>query len=299
MNLLFIQKFKGKVLFGEEMKSYTSIGIGGKADVMAFPRDDADLKDLLVFSHTKKFPLFILGGGTNLLVRDGGIRGVVVNMTEGFKDVVWQKGGASAVVGAGAPLIALTNDCTERGLSGLEFACSIPGTVGGAVSMNAGAYGAEIEDVVEAVEFIDVKGKRGFAAKSEIGFDYRSTSLPDGAVIVRVHMSFEKKGVGEVAGLVEEFREKRKAAAAIKHPSAGSVFKNPEGRVAGKLVEEAGLKGSVSGRAMISKVHGNYIVNLGGAKARDVLSLMSLMRDRVYSLTGIALDPEIKVIGED
>lgn len=301
-HLLFIQKFKGKILFGEDMKKYTSIKIGGPAEVMAFPRGDSDLKDLLTFARTKKFPFYILGGGTNLLVRDGGIKGLVVNMTEGFGDINWQKGGAkktvTAIVGAGAGLQTLVNECTERGLTGLEFACSIPGTVGGAVMMNAGAYGGEMADVVDAVEVINDKGKRGFLSKSELDFSYRSANIPDAAVVVRVHMKFDVSTTEEVKGNVEKFREKRKRTAAIKYPSAGSVFKNPPGEIAGKLIQMAELKGTVEGRAMISEVHGNYIVNLGGARARDVLKLMSLMRDRIYSLKGIALEPEIKVVGE-
>jgi UDP-N-acetylmuramate dehydrogenase len=300
--LFFVQRFKGKVLFNVAMCEYTFLLIGGPADVMAFPRDDGDLKDLLVFANTKNYPAFILGAGTNLLVRDGGIRGIVVNMTEGFKDITWQEETGetlACVVGAGLSLARMVSVCTERGLTGLEFASGIPGTLGGAVIMNAGAYGHEMKDVVEGVEILDRKGKRGFLSRADLAFAYRSADIPEGAVVVRVHMRFEKKDPGEIKKSTEQYRARRKLTSDIRLPNAGSIFKNPEGYVTGKLVEEAGLKGVRYGDAQISEVHGNYIVNLGNAKAKDVLALISLIRDKIYSLKGIVLEPEIKVVGED
>jgi UDP-N-acetylmuramate dehydrogenase len=300
--LFFVQRFKGKVLFDVPMSQYTFLLIGGPADVMAFPRDEADLKDLLVFANTKNYPLFILGSGTNLLVRDGGIRGIVVSMAEGFKDISWQQasgGTVGAVVGVGVSLARMVSICTERGLTGLEFACGIPGTVGGGVIMNAGAYGHEMKDVTEGVEILDRKGKRGFLSRGDLASAYRSADIPEGAVVVRVHMRFKKKGPAEIKKRINDYRERRKLTSNIKLPNAGSIFKNPEGEVAGKLIEEAGLKGVRSGDAQVSEVHGNYIVNLGNAKAKDVLVLISLIRDRIYRLKGIVLEPEIKVVGED
>ncbi|MEE9614315.1 MAG: UDP-N-acetylmuramate dehydrogenase [Thermodesulfobacteriota bacterium] len=296
--LMFIQRFKGKVLFNVPMREYTSIGIGGPADVMAFPKNEADLKDLLSFADSKKFPVHVFGSGTDILVRDGGIRGVVVNMSEGFKDVSW-KGDTWAECGAGVGLARLVEQCRERGLSGIEFAAGIPGTVGGAVTMNAGAYGGEMQDVVDGVEVLGRKGKKGFISKADIGFDYRKTALPKGSVITRAHMSFKKKGVGEIEERIKEVRGRRKLTSPIKFPNAGSVFKNPAGEAAGKLIEEVGLKGERVGDAQISEVHANYIVNRGRAEARDVLTLMARVRDSVYSMKGIVLEPEIKVVGEE
>lgn len=297
-SLFFIQRFKGKVLFNVPMSEYTSFRIGGAADVMAFPQDEGDLKDIISFAETKGFPYYILGGGTNLLVRDGGIRGIVINMTEGFSETSWQDD-VEAVVGAGVKLPELVNESRERGLSGIEFACGIPGTVGGAVIMNAGAYGGEMKDVVEGIEFIGKKGQKGFMPGSEIGFSYRKTGLPKGIIVTRAHFSFEKSTPDKVASRIKEFKERRKASAAIHYPNAGSVFKNPEGLAAGKLIDDVGLKGERAGGAQVSEVHGNYIVNTGGARAKDVLQLMALMRDRVYSVKGVLLEPEIKVVGED
>lgn len=297
-SLFFIQRFKGKVLFNVPMSEYTSFRIGGPADVMAFPQDDADLKNLITFAEDKNFPYLILGNGTNLLVRDGGVRGVVINMCEGFKDVVWQED-MNAVVGAGMTLAALVNECRDMGASGLEFAANIPGTVGGAIVMNAGAYGAEIKDVCEAIELIGKKGRLTLVKKEDAGFAYRKSALPKGAAVIRAHLRFEKKAVEEIRKRIEEYRAKRRATSAIRLPNAGSIFINPEGCVAGRLIEEAGLKGERIGDAEVSEAHANYIVNRGTARAKDVLALMALIRDRIYGTRGIVLEPEIKVIGED
>ncbi|MBI5235340.1 MAG: UDP-N-acetylmuramate dehydrogenase [Deltaproteobacteria bacterium] len=297
-SLFFIQRFKGKVLFNVPMSEYTSLRIGGPADVMAFPQDDADLKNLITFAEDKGFPYQILGNGTNLLVRDGGIRGVVINMCEGFKEIIWQDD-MRAVAGAGATLASLLNGSRDRGASGLEFAVNIPGTVGGAVVMNAGAYGVEIKDVCEAIELIGRKGKPALVKKEDAGFAYRKSDLPKGAVVVRAHLKFERNTVEEIRKKIDEYRAKRRAAAAIHMPNAGSIFINPEGHIAGRLIEEAGLKGERIGGAEVSEAHGNYIVNRGNARAKDVLALMALIRDRIYGTRGIVLEPEIKVIGED
>ncbi len=296
--LFFVQRFKGKVLFNVPMSRYTSIRVGGPADVMAFPRDEADLRDIMVFATTKNFPLFVLGGGTNLVVRDGGIRGIVVNMTEGFEDITWSDE-TTVVVESGVGLAALVNRLKERSLGGLEFAAGIPGTVGGAVAMNAGAYGRDMSGVVEGVEVIDRKGKKGFIPAAELSFSYRKTSLPKDSIIVRVHMRFEKKDRSEIEEEIDRLRKRREDTGSVGYPSAGSIFRNPEGGYAGRLIEEAGLKGYRIGDAQISDVHANYIINRGEAKARDVLALMALARDRVFGLKGIVLEPEVRVVGED
>ncbi|HAO94057.1 MAG TPA: UDP-N-acetylenolpyruvoylglucosamine reductase [Deltaproteobacteria bacterium] len=297
-SLFFIQRFKGKVLFNVPMSEYTSIKIGGPADVMAFPQDEGDLKDILAFAEAKSFPFYILGGGTNLLVRDGGIRSIVINMSEGFKDIVWEDE-TNASVGAGVRLSELLFQCRERGLTGFEFASGIPGTIGGAVMMNAGAYGGEMKDIVEGVEVIGKKGVKNFIPKKDLAFAYRKAEVPKGAAVTRAHMKFEKSTPDAVKEKIRDLKERRKTTAHITFPNAGSVFRNPENKSAGRLIEEAGLKGERSGDAQISEVHANYIVNLGAAKAKDVLSLMALIRDRVYSQKGVVLEPEIKVIGED
>jgi UDP-N-acetylmuramate dehydrogenase len=281
-SLFFIQRFKGKVLFNVLMSDYTSLRIGGPADVMAFPQDEGDLKDLMAFADAKGFPFYVLGSGTNLLVRDGGIRGIVVNMTEGFKDITWLDGG-KAIVGAGVKLPDLVVQARDRGLSGIEF-----------------AYGGEMKDVVEGIEIAGRKGQKGFIPKSELNFSYRRAEVPKGAIVTRAHMAFVLKDVEEIRAKITEFRERRKStSSAINFPNAGSIFKNPDNAPAGRLIEEAGLKGERIGGAQVSEVHANYIVNVGGGRAKDVLALMALVRDRVYSSRGVVLEPELKVVGED
>lgn len=304
--LFFVERFKGRVLFNVPMKDYTSFRIGGNADVMAFPEEETDLMELMKFAYSKRFPVFFLGGGTNLLVRDGGIRGIVVNISQGLGGVSWHEeaGGdgeaqVKCVAGAGVKLSKLAGVAEERGLSGLEFATGIPGTLGGALLMNAGAYGGEMKDVVDGVEILDRKGKKGFIPASELNLSYRSSKLPEGAAIIRLHLKLKKTEAVEVKARMEEIRGKRAASASIPYPSAGSVFKNPEGESAGRLIDDAGLKGERSGGAEVSTEHANYIVNKGSATARDVLALMALIRDKVYGGEGIVLEPEIKVVGED
>jgi len=297
-SLFFIQRFKGKVLFNVPMSEYTSLKVGGPADVMAFPQDIGDLKDLIAFAEAKRFPFFILGAGTNLLVRDGGYRGIVINMCEGFKDITWKEG-STVVMGAGVRLAEALARCAEKGLSGFEFAAGIPGTMGGAVVMNAGAFGSEMKDIVDGVEIIGHKGKKGFLTNADMGFSYRSSELPGDAVVVRVHLKLTAADPQEIKERIKLFREKRREASNVTFPNAGSMFKNPPDNFAGRLIDEAGLKGERAGGAQVSEVHANYIVNLGDARAKDILSLMGTVRDRIYSSTGVLLEPEIKVIGED
>lgn len=296
--------FKGPILFNAPMKDYTSLRVGGSADVMAFPVDEDDLVGILRFADAKGFPVFITGAGTNLLVRDKGIRGVVVNTNQGFKGISWNEDRVSA--GAGVRLVELINMCKERGFSGLEWAIGIPGTLGGAVVMNAGAYSMEMKDVVEGVDGVDTTGGRRSFNKEAIGFRYRGCTLPGDIIITKVHMRFKGDSPRVIEERMRQWRERRASTQQVLLPNAGCIFKNPEprsvggeGLPAGRLIEEVGLKGMRVGDAMVSPVHANYIVNMGNATARDVLTLIALMRDKVYQEKGILLEPEVKVVGED
>lgn len=297
-SLFFIQRFKGKVLFNVPMCQYTSIGIGGVSDVMAFPLDEKDLADILKFANKKRFETFILGSGTNLLVRDRGIRGIVINMTDGFKGLEFVDED-KIIAGSGISLIKLATKCSEKSLKGMEFAVGIPGTLGGAVIMNAGAYGKEMKDIVEGIEVVNEKGKKDFIPTRDLGFAYRSSQIGKNLIITKVHMKFEKGDKEKIKEAIKGNKEKRKSTSLIKLPNAGSIFKNPENLFTGQIIEEEGLKGLREGDAQISEVHGNYIVNLGRAKAKDVLTLMAIIRDKVFKKRGILLEPEIKVVGED
>ncbi|MBI5892301.1 MAG: UDP-N-acetylmuramate dehydrogenase [Deltaproteobacteria bacterium] len=291
-------RFKGRMLFNVPMKEYTSMRIGGTADVIAFPIDEDDLKEILNFAYTKDFPVFFLGAGTNLLVKDSGIRGVVISLTHGFKEILWENENR-AVAGAGVKLAEIVNECKARGLSGIEWAVQIPGTIGGAVVMNAGAYSGEIKDVVSGVDVVDIKGNKEFIKKGDLRFSYRSCLLPSNHIITRVHLEFKKDYEDRIEERLKEFKKMRQKASAVKLSNAGCIFKNPDGLSAGKIIDEAGLKNTRIGNAMVSDVHANYIVNLGDAKARDVISLIEIIKERVFKERGIKLEPEIKIIGEE
>lgn len=290
--------FKGQILFDVSMKDYTSIKIGGPADVMVFPKDEDDLIRVLKFALSKNFPVFVLGGGTNLLVRDNGIRGVVINLSEGFHEVLC-RGDNRVIAGAGVRLIELVNFCREKELSGLEFAVGIPGTIGGAVFMNAGAYGGEMKDIIEKVEAIDLKGQKHIFDNAALKFSYRRCELPSDMIVTKAYLKLKKSTPEEIEKRIKEFRDRRKATQAINLPNTGSIFKNPKGVPAGRLIEEAGLRGILLRDAQISEVHANYIVNLGRATAMDVLALIAMVRDKVFKIKGILLETEIKVVGED
>lgn len=293
-----LPRFKGRILFNVPMKEYTSMRIGGPADVIAFPIDEDDLKEILDFANTKDFPVFFLGAGTNLLVKDGGVRGVVISLTHGFKDLSWQTEN-KLTAGAGIRLIDVVNECKTRGLSGIEWAVQIPGTIGGAVAMNAGAYNSEMKDVVVGIDVMDIKGNKEFIKKGDLRFSYRSCLLPSNHIITRVHLEFKKGDANRIEERIKEFKKMRQKTSAVKLSNAGCIFKNPDGNSAGKIIDEAGLKNTRIGHAMVSDVHANYIVNLGDAKAKDVISLIEIIKEGVFKEKGIKLEAEIKIIGED
>ncbi len=297
--LIFVERFKGKILFNVPMSEYTSFGIGGPADVMAFPLDEADLKEILHFAISRKFPFFIMAMGTNLLVRDGGVRGIVINMREGLKDTIWNEEKATSVVGSGVNIAAFVAEAAEKGFAGMEFACSIPGSMGGAAVMNAGAYGSDMSSVMDGVEVMSRKGAKRFIPAGDMGLSYRSSKIGRDVVVTRVHVRLHKDSPERIRERIKGFVEKRKATAPGLPANAGSIFKNPEGDFAGRLIEEAGLKGMTEGGAAVSTVHANYIVNSNGARAVDVLTLMAAVRDSVYSRFGVLLEPEVEVVGED
>jgi len=298
--LIFVERFKGRILFNAPMADYTSFGIGGPADVMAFPLDENDLREMLSFAATKKFPFFVMGMGTNLLVRDGGYRGLVINMREGLRDIIWNEGSATAVVGAGVRTPAFVAESAEKGLSGMEFAASIPGSMGGAAVMNAGAYGRDMSYVMDGVEVMSRKGARKFLPAADMALGYRTSNIQGDTVVTKVHLRLGRDESANIRKRIKEFVDRRKkTTASIPPANAGSIFRNPEGEPAGRLIEEAGFKGRSEGAVEVSAIHANYIVNKGGAKASEVLSLMALVRDGVYGKTGVLLEPEIRVVGEN
>jgi UDP-N-acetylmuramate dehydrogenase len=300
-----IQNLKGEILQNEPMSLHTSFGIGGPADILAYPADRDDLALLLREIRMRGLKYFILGSGTNLLVKDKGFRGAVVCLKRMTAIKILREyrsiGGAFAVVSAeaGALLAKLLSFSVEEGLTGLEFSAGIPGTVGGAVCMNAGTAAGEMGDVVESVTLLSPDGELVTRGRDEMGFGYRTSSVPEGHLVLEASAVLRREDEGRVAARVKDLLDRRKQRQPAGLPNAGSFFKNPQEESAGKLIEQAGLKGKTVGGAQVSEKHANFIVNRGKATASDVLKLMEIVMQKVLEVHGVRLEPEIKIIGED
>lgn len=283
----------GRIAINEPMGRYTSIRIGGPADFLLEPADRADVLGLLAFLQEREIPFFVVGKGSNILVSDEGVRGIVLHLEPGLNSVGMDGDLVSA--GAGIPMARFVDFCVQNGMQGVEMLAGIPGTLGGGVWMNAGAYGGEVSDHLVDVEIIR-NGKVSRITKDQVGFSYRHASLGD-AVVLGARF---KLPAGDRAELMRARRDlliRRNRAQPVNMPNSGSMFKNPPGNHAAKLIDEAGLKGTVRGGAGISTLHANFIVNHGGAKARDVVELLELARATVLKRTGITLELEIKLVG--
>jgi UDP-N-acetylmuramate dehydrogenase len=284
----------------EPLARHTSMRVGGPADLYCEVEDVAALSRLLAWASGERLPVFALGGGTNLVVADRGIRGVVVKFGRGFRHVDWQEdaAGARVRVGAGANFKRLVVESVGRGLAGLEFGEGIPGTVGGGVIMNAGAFGGEIAGVTEALHAVQPDGRPVRLTRAELRFAYRRLDLPPGLIVTGLEIRLVRGAPGEIASRIADARSRRGRRQPLGLPNAGSIFKNPPGHFAGRLIERVGLKGHAIGGAQISPQHANFIVNTGGARAVEVRALLDLARERVLAECGVRLDPEVKLVGE-
>ncbi len=284
---------RGVVKFNEPLQKYTSFRIGGPADVWVEPLDVDDVCLVVRQAHGAKVPLFVLGG-TNLLVRDGGIRGIVMSLAK--MRTIRQEPDHVLYADGGVGMPTLIGHAVRRGLSGLEWGAGIPGTVAGCVVMNAGTRLGEMKESVKAIRLVTRKGETVDLNASDIGFRYRHAQLPRG-VVVGVWLQL-KPGVGnDIEKTVKDYLQYRKDTQPLSLPSAGCVFRNPDKDSAGHLVEMAGMKGARVGDAQVSDKHANFMVNLGQARAKDVLKLIKKVRQEVRKKTGVLLDLELKVIG--
>ncbi len=284
------------VEFDVPMKMKTSFRVGGPADALAMPKDAEELQRLIRYIKEKGLLSFILGRGTNLLVLDGGIRGVVVDIKGLNKLEVRDVGFIHS--GAGVPLPKLVYFAMDNSLTGLEFASGIPGSVGGAVVMNAGAAEGEMKDVVESVTLMNEDGDIKEVKRDALCFSYRNLSLPKGSIVLAAAFKLkfgEKEAIKE---RIHSLMQARKTKQPLDQPNAGCIFKNPPTGSAGRIIDEAGLKGLQFGGARVSDLHANFIVNNGNATAKDILSLVDDVMEKVYEKRGIALEPEIKIVGE-
>lgn len=287
---------RGRCLFDEPMSRHTSFRIGGPADLLVIPADESDLQSLLSALARAGSGYLVLGNGTNLLVLDGGIRGVTIKVAKGLRGL--EASGTSLKVGAGYPLPGLVEHCRSLGWSGLEWAVGIPGSVGGALVMNAGAYGGQMSDLVIRVWGYLPSGDRLTIPARRIRFGYRQAQYPKGFVIAGAELELKPGSAKKIRAEMDKWMGKRRRNQPLSLPSAGCIFKNPAGDSARRLIGVAGLKGRTLGRARVSSKHANFIVNLGGARASDVLRLAELVRSRTRKELGVDLVPEIKTVGE-
>lgn len=296
-----------KKRFDEPMRNYTSFRIGGTADLLIFPENTEDLKKILYLCSEKEIPVFILGFGTNLLVKDRGIRGVVINLNKGFRDMRFDEKihqtpnsiRRTVIAGGGAGLQKLVGFALKNKLSGMEFAAGIPGSVGGALIMNAGTKDGEIKDVVKGVKIITADGETKTIQKKDIGFSYRHSEFPANSIILEASILLKNVKGKDIKKKMELLVKDRKLKQPLSSYSAGSVFKNPSGDFAARLIESAGLKGFEAGDAIVSHKHANFIVNRGRATAGDVLKLIEIVKEKVFVRTGVLLEEEIRIVGED
>ncbi len=289
-------KVRGRVLSHEPMGRHTSFKIGGPADLLVVPEDVEDLRAAQAFARSQRIQVRVLGGGSNTLVRDGGIRGMVL-LPSAFQDL--SREGSQITAGAGVRVSRLLAFSSRQGLGGLEILSGVPGTVGGAVWGNAGAWGGSTADHLVQVQLVTREGEERSLAREAIPFRYRFSGFPEGAVITRATFALVPGNPTAIRQQISRWLVRRNATQPVEFRSAGSIFKNPPGDYAGRLVEAAGVRGSRIGGAMISEKHGNFFVNLGGARAADVLALVALAQERVRATAGIDLELEIQVVGED
>ncbi len=294
-----LEGFGCEVRADEPMKNHTSFKIGGNADLFVTVGSEDQLTAVAGFCKEKEIPLFVLGNGSNLLVSDRGIRGVVLRLGGAFCDIGFNEDG-TIHCGAGAQLSKLCAFALEHSLTGLEFAWGIPGSCGGAAFMDAGAYGGEMRNVVVSCEHIDLgTGERGVFAGEELDFDYRHSVYSGGGyVIAALNLRLEKGDKQEIRAKMDELMGRRREKQPLEYPSAGSVFKRPAGHFAGGLIEQCGLKGAQVGGAQVSPKHAGFIVNVGGATCEDVMGLIEMIQKTVREGTGVELECEVRKTGE-
>lgn len=286
----------GEIVPGASLARFTSLRVGGRADLLICPASLPDLLEAVRFLHRRKVPYLLLGRGSNLLVREGGVDGVVLRVGRGCRELRVQ--GNRLLAGAGTPLAQLAWVAARHGLAGLEFAVGIPGSVGGAVAMNAGAHGGCVADVLEAAHLVGPGGEVNRVPAAELDLGYRTSRvLREKQAVVAAEFRLVPGEPGAIRRRMLANLEARNATQPLAWPSAGSVFRNPPGAYAARLIEAAGLKGFTVGGAQVSEIHANFIVNRGGATAGDVLAVIEAVRARVREQHGVELELEIQVVG--
>lgn len=290
---------KDKVKYNEKMSKYTTMRVGGPCDCVVFPDEISKIKEVIDFCKNENITFFVIGNGSNLLVKDEGIHGVVIKLGHRFSKI--ELDGEYILAYAGATMPALSQLAKKNSLKGLEFACGIPGTIGGGVKMNAGAYGSQISDVLYEVTYMDEKEEIKTLKNKDCSFGYRKSifTINPNYVILSAKFKLERGNIDEIENKMKENSLARKAKQPLEYPNFGSVFKRPEGYFVGKLVDDAGLRGYKIGGAQVSTKHTGFIVNVDNATCKDVLDLIGYVQTTVYNKFNVKLTPEVIIIGGD
>ena len=290
---------KDKVKYNEKMSKYTTMRVGGPCDCIVFPDEISKIKEVIDFCKNENITFFVIGNGSNLLVKDEGIHGVVIKL--GHRSGKIELDGEYILAYAGATMPTLSQLAKKNSLKGLEFACGIPGTIGGGVKMNAGAYGSQISDILYEVTYMDEKEEIKTIKNKDCSFGYRKSifTINPNYVILSAKFKLERGNIDEIENKMKENSLARKAKQPLEYPNFGSVFKRPEGYFVGKLVDDAGLRGYKIGGAQVSTKHTGFIVNVDNATCKDVLDLIGYVQTTVYNKFNVKLTPEVIIIGGD
>ena len=290
---------QGRIALDEPLSAHTTLRVGGPADIMIFPESKEELRGALRIIRSAKLPLFVLGGGSDLIVRDGGFRGVCIRLGRNFS-------GSRPIDDrriealAGESYASLLRTARRASLSGLEFLATVPGTVGGGVVTNVGAYNRCFSEFIETVDLIAADGRDFVLSKKELRAHYRLIEIPEGSVVTRVVFKLEPEDREVMEATIKRYATYRRETQPLRQPSSGCIFKNPDsGPQAGLMIDRAGLKGLAIGGAEISDKHANFLINRGGGTAEDVLELIQIVRHRVYEKFGVHLEIEVRVMGEE
>lgn len=288
---------ENQIEFNANMSEHIYFKVGGPADVLLIPKAKEQIVRTIKVCKENNIPYYVIGNGSNLLVKDGGIRGVVIKLTE-LNNIDISEG--KVIAETGALLKDASKIALEHNMTGLEFACGIPGSIGGAVFMNAGAYNGEIADVIESAEVLTEDGRIINYTKEELNLGYRTSRvMEEKAIVLEAVFALQGGEHEKIKARVDDLTEKRESKQPLEYPSAGSTFKRPEGHFAGKLIQDAGLKGYSIGGAAVSQKHSGFVINKGGATAKDILDLIAHIQSEVKNQFGVELHPEVRIIGEE
>lgn len=289
---------KEEIFLDEPMKKHISFKVGGPADFLVKPKNEEQIKKLITLLKSENIPYIVVGNGSNLLVKDGGIRGVVIKISDNFNN--FELKDKTVFAQSGALLSLMGRAVLNNNLTGFEFAAGIPGTLGGAIAMNAGAYGGEMKDIIKSVRLMDEEGNIFELKNEEMEFGYRKSILSKkDYIVLSAVFELQEGNYDEIKNYMRELTKSRVTKQPLNLPSAGSTFKRPEGHFAAKLIEDSGLKGLTLGKAQVSDKHAGFVVNLGNAKAKDILDLIDVVKSTVYSKFGVMLEEEVKILGDE